>query len=134
MIASADILNYFNSHLIIGRAITDVLLSEYDYRIGNFDDLVDEIDMNIVVIDSSIVTDGFVCLKQDDGHSVEINFSGEGPVVLGYDLHKPIDEPMPGYYYCFSIMFAGCIGKRIVGMVFGFTDKAIPMLLLTRPL
>lgn len=133
MIASADILDYFNSHPIIGRIITDVLPSEYDYRIGNFDDLVDEMDMNIAVTDSSIVTDGFVCLKLDDGHSVEINFSGEGTAVLGYDSYEPIEISMPGYYYRLNTMFAGCLSKRIIGIVFGFSDKAIPMLL-TRPL
>lgn len=125
MIASADILDYFNSHPIIGRTITDILPSEYDYRISNFDDLLDEMDMDIAVTDSSIVTDGFVCLQLDDGHSVEINFSGEGPAVLGYDSYEPIESPMPGYYYRLSTMFAGCLGKRIVGIAFGFTDKAM---------
>ena len=81
--------------------------------------------MNVAVTDSSIVTDGFVCLKLDDGHSVEINFSGEGPAVLGYDSYEPIESPMPGYYYRLSTMLAGCLGKRIVGIVFGFTDKAM---------
>lgn len=123
MISSADIFDYFNSHSIIGRTIIDILTSEYDYRIGNFDDLVDEMDMNIAVTESSIVTDGYVCLKLDDGHSVEIQFSGEGPVVLGYDSYEPIESPMPGYYYHLRTMFAGCLGKRIVGIVFGFTDK-----------
>lgn len=104
MIASADILDYFNSHPIIVRTITDIFPSEYDYRTGNFDDLVEEMDMNITVTDSSIATDGFICLKLDDGHSLEILFSGEGSAILGYDSHEPIQTPMPGHYYRLSTM------------------------------
>ena len=125
MIASADILDYFNSHPIIGRTITDILPTEYDYRIGNFDDLVVEMDMEIAITDSSLVTDGFVCLMLDDGHSVEILFSGEGPAVIGYDSYEPIQIPMPGHYYQLRTILAACIGKRITGIVFGFTDKEL---------
>lgn len=80
-------------------------------------------DIEVAVTDSSLVTDGFVCLKLDDGHSVEKLFSGERPAVLGYDSYEPIQIPMPGYYYHLRNILGGCIGKRITGIVFGFTEK-----------
>ncbi len=114
MAAITDIEGFFREHSIVGRVIADMRPSELDYIIGN---LCDMENIYETACSCGIETDGCICIIFDDGDSMEAEFSGSGPVLLGFNTADLPRYPEPnGDIYAVRTMFGGCIGRRIVSI------------------
>jgi hypothetical protein len=116
MASYADIRGFFERHSIVGRTISDIRPAALDYMIQNLEDLDDiETREGPCAID----TDSQICLIFGDGDHIEIEFSGDGPVILGYNTADLAHYPeFNGYCYKLSTMFHYCLGQRIVDISF----------------
>ncbi len=116
-----DIDAFFKKHNIVGRVISDIIPSEHDYMIRNIDEIEG---FEYQYANSVIETDGFVCLVFEDGDTLEVYFSGDGPLVLGFNTAKLDEYPKyDGSCYTLHTLFKYCIGYRIIGLFFEKTDK-----------
>lgn len=120
MAAYDDIKRFFEENNIIGKTIKNIVPARYDYIIQNIEDIEDFLHKEV---DSVIDTDGQVCLVFDDGSNFEIEFNGDGPVILGYNAANFDDyEQYDGRCYKLSTLFQHCIGRSIAGVHFEKTD------------
>lgn len=121
MASYADIERFFSENSIIGKTIEDIVPYRYDYMIQNFGDIEDFINIRTR---SAIDTDGHVCILFDDGSNFEIEFCGDGPVIMGYNTADFDSYPeFDGSCYKLSTLFQYCLGHTIVGIHFEKTDK-----------
>lgn len=115
-----DVDAFFKEHKIVGRRIVDVLPSEYDYRVRNLNDIDDVWNVSLPC---GIMTDGRLCFLFEDGDTLEIEFCGEGPVILGFNTANVENYPKPdGLCYTLRTMFSGCLGRRICEVKYARSD------------
>lgn len=114
-----DIYSFFKEFQIVGKIIKDIIPFKFDYYIRN----LDEID-NILSIStpSSIDTDHQICLVFTDNTSLEIEFVGDGPVILGYNTAKLSKYPKHnGSCYTLRTLFKHSINRKIIEIEFNKT-------------
>ena len=119
MASYEDIRTFFRDNPVVGKVIQDIVPSKTDYCIGNLEDIEHILDQSA---ESTIDTDGFICLRFSDGSSLEVEFSGDGPIILGYNTasHFPSYN---GSCYTLTTMFKHCLGKRIEKIAFETTNR-----------
>ena len=118
-----DISSFFEENKIVGKVIKDILPFKLDYRISNLEDIEN---IFSVSANSSISTDGQICLIFNDGTSLEVEFSGEGPLILGYNTADFTSYPdYDGSCYTLKTMFRHCINKTIERIDFEKTNTAM---------
>lgn len=111
-----DIYAFFEENKIAGKTIKDVIPFEVDYYINNMEDIEDILSLSN---QSGISTDGQICLLFADDSSLEVEFSGDGPILLGYNSAKLSEYPeYDGSCYKLNTLFRHCIGRTIVGIEF----------------
>ena len=121
MASYADIRGFFGSHSIVGRTILDIRPAAMDYMLRNLEDLED---IETGEGPCTINTDSRVCLIFTDGDHIEVEFSGDGPVILGFNTAR--FEQYPDYQeYCYklSTVFQHCIGQTIMDIGFDNSYK-----------
>ncbi len=120
MAAYDDIKRFFEENNIIGKTIKDIVPARYDYIILNIEEVDDFLHKDAR---SVINTDGQVCLVFDDDSNFEIEYSGDGPVILGYNTANFSDyKQYDGSCYKLGTLFQHCIGRSIAGIYFEKTD------------
>lgn len=116
-----DISKFFEENNIVGKTIADMIPFCHDYMIQNIEEVENFMDKRT---QSAISTDGRVCLLFTDNSNFEIEFSGDGPVILGYNTAKMSDYPIyDGSCYTLHTIFQYCIGHTIVGVHFERTNQ-----------
>lgn len=116
----ADIQDFFYCHNIIGRTIADIRPAAFDYMIQNICDIDDVWNQSI---ESGIETDSQICIIFADGEHMEIKFSGEGPVILGFNTADFSKYPSPdGTCYSLHTLFQHCLGCKIINISFETSD------------
>ena len=119
MANKADIMEFMEQHNIVGRTICGVYPELMDYGIGNWDELMDE--WGGVPQGSGPVcfnTDGSVFIAMQNDEWLEIEFSGEGPVILNMlPPMLPYGRPAPKVpvdLFSLNTVFQQCYRKKIV--------------------
>lgn len=115
MANKAEIMAFMEKHHIVGSTIVGIYPQEMDYGIGNWDELMEEWG-GFPPGDSpcSITTDGSIFLEMDNGEWLEIEFSGDGPVILNMvPKGRPYPE-IPDHLFALNTVFHQCRGKQIV--------------------
>ena len=121
MASYEDIEQFFAEHNIVGKTIDDIIPFCHDYMIYNISEVNDFINRRT---QSLIQTDGCICLIFTDGSNLEIEFCGDGPIILGYNTAKLETYPKyDGTCYTLHTMFQYALGHMIVGIYFEKTDK-----------
>ena len=116
-----DLEKFFAENNIIGKIIEDIVPYCYDYMIRNIAEVDDFVNLRT---QSAVDTDGRICLAFTDGSNLEIEFSGDGPIILGYNTANFEEYPKyDGSCYTLHTMFRFAIGHTIVGIHFEKTDK-----------
>lgn len=119
--AYTDLQSFFEKNRIVGRVISDIRAAASDYMICNLDDI--EI-YSMGRVECAINTDSQVCIIFQDGNSMEIEFSGDGPIVLGFNTADFSKYPVAdGTCYSLRTMFQYCIGYEITNVAFDKSDK-----------
>lgn len=120
MVRYDDIKNFFDKNRIIGRTITDIKPAAFDYIIRNIGDIDNVYEADT---ESAVDTDGQICLIFEDGDDLEIEFSGDGPILLGFNTADFEKYPKPnGNCYTLRTLFKYCLGHKIVDIVFERSD------------
>lgn len=120
MVRYDDIKEFFDKNSIIGRTITDIKSAMFDYIIQNIGDIDNVYNLNAR---SAIDTDGQICLLFEDGDNFEIEFSGDGPIILGFNTADFEKYPkFDGNCYALRTLFKHCLGHKIVDIVFEKSD------------
>ncbi len=111
-----DIQDFFSRNPIIGKTISDIRPYCLDYMLKNIAEVEDFENKRT---ESAIDTDERICLIFEDGSNLEIEFSGDGPIILGFDTAKLTDYPeYDGTCYTLRTLFQYCIGREILGIHF----------------
>ena len=109
-----DILSFFEKHNIVGRNIADIRPAALDYQISNLDDIENIINLRT---ECAIDTDEPVCFIFEDGDTMEIEFSGDGPIILGFNTADLSSYPQyDGHCYHLATLFDHTIGAGIVSV------------------
>ena len=115
-----DIQEFFSLNNVVGKTIAEIRPYCLDYMIQNITE-IDDFENNWT--ESSVDTDGKICILFEDKTNLEIEYSGEGPLLLGYntaDLNTyPVND---GSCYSLQTLFQYCIGYKIVGIHFEKSD------------
>lgn len=113
-----DIRQFFDDYHIVGRTISDLRSAENDYMIKNLEDFdIDE--LNRWTTESGIETDGQIAILFADGDNIEIEFSGDGPILLGFNTANLSKYPAyDGTCYTLATLFQHCLGKTISNVLF----------------
>ena len=111
----ADIRKFFDQHAIVGREIADIRPSKLDYMIRNLGDIENICDQQA---ECGIETAGTICIIFADGDNIEIEFCGDGPLLIGfntadYDRYPKYD----GSCYTLHTLFGHALGRKIVSDV-----------------
>ena len=121
MASYEDLYSFFQENRIIGKTIREILPFALDYCIRNLDEIEDILNANT---QCAIGTDDQICILFTDNTTLEVEFSGDGPIILGYNTAKLSAYPQyNGSCYTLRTMFQHCIGKRIIEIVFEKTDS-----------
>lgn len=111
MAKQSDIQAFFECHSIVGRIIEDIRPSRHDYMIRNLEDIDDIFSKDA---DASIHTDGQVCIVFEDGDHIEVEYSGDGPIVLGFNTAKLEEYPLyDGACYSLHTLFRNCLRQTV---------------------
>ena len=114
MASVEDVKSFFDDNAICGKIIKDIRPFVFDYMIQNLDE-IEEIEQEQT--ESAITTDGQICILFTDGSHMEIEFPGNGPMILGYNTADFSKYPQyDGTCYTLATMFRHCIGKKIIGV------------------
>lgn len=116
----SDIESFFKENKIIGRVIKDIRCSALDYMVKNLNEIENASEE---FCDCEIQTDGTICLLFSDGDNLEIYFSGDGPLVLGFNTADFDNYPEPhGECYSVRSLFRYAIGYQIINVMFEKTE------------
>ena len=119
MAKGKDILTFFKQNQIVGKTITGIFPEEMDYGIGNWDEVLAEIDdISTSTNECAIETAGFVFLELNCGDWMGIQFSGSGgPVILRMTSGNRPYPKIPADLFSLNTMFHGCRGKKITKVI-----------------
>lgn len=118
MASYEDISTFFRDHPIVGRTIRDIRSAENDYMIRNLEDFSIE-ELNGWTTESAIETDGQIAILFEDGDHMEIEYAGDGPVLLGFNTADFNKYPVyNGNCYTLQTLFRHCIGRQITAVHF----------------
>jgi len=118
-----DIQAFFDRNHIAGRTIRDLRSYENDYMIKNLDDFDIET-LSKWTTESAIDTDGQIAIIFSDGDHMEIEFSGNGPILLGFNTADFSKYPeYNGTCYTLRTLFQHCIGRTVDSVFFEKTDR-----------
>ena len=118
-----DIREFFDEYHIAGRTIRDLRSSENDYMIRNLEDFEIE-KLEQWTTESAIETDGQIAILFTDGDNLEIEFSGDGPILLGFNTADLSKYPeYDGRCYRLATLFQHCIGRTITKIFFERSDR-----------
>ena len=122
LMASYDDINeFFQTNNIIGKEISDILLSEACYMAFDYEEDDDYPDN---VADCFLEMDDPVCIAFTDGTNLEVEYCGDGPIILGYNTAKIKEYPKnKGIKFPFQNMFKYGIGKKITDIQFEKSDE-----------
>lgn len=116
-----DIISFFEKHYIVGRNIADIRPAALNYQISNLEDIENIINLRT---ECAIDTDEPVCFIFEDGDTMEIEFSGDGPIILGFNTADLSSHPQyDGYCYHLATLFNHTIGDRIVSIEVEKTER-----------
>lgn len=116
-----DVQDFFDGNKIIGRVIKDIRPAALDYMIQNLSEIDDIWNRRT---ECGIQTDDRICIIFSDGDSIEIEFSGDGPILLGFNTANFDQYPNPdGSCYTLHTMFQYCLGYEIMNVSFDRSDK-----------
>lgn len=120
-----DIRDFFNEHNITNKTIIDIRPAEIDFIIRNIGEVFDNPEEAVLYTTScGIDTDGRICIVFADNTTLEVEFSGEGPILLGYNTACLKSYPeYDGLCYKLSTMFGKCIGRFITHVDFEKSDS-----------
>lgn len=114
MASVEDVKAFFDDNAICGKTIQDLRPFAFDYMIQNLDEIED---IEQKQTESAITTDRQICILFTDGSHMEIEFPGNGPMILGYNTADFSKYPQyDGSCYTLTTMFRHCIGKKIIGI------------------
>lgn len=116
MASYEDLYSFFQENIIAGKIIRDIRPFALDYCIRNLDDVEDILNTET---ECAIGTDHQICMLFTDNTTLEVEFSGDGPIILGYNTADLTAYPQyDGSCYTLGTMFRHCIGKRITEIFF----------------
>ena len=112
---------FFIKNTIVGKRIKNILPGAYDYILGDLGK--DDYNENAKTF-CGIDTDEPICLVFEDGHTLEVEVCGDGPVILGFDTAELNKYPKPdGSCYTLHTLFSSIIGQKITEIKFEKTNK-----------
>lgn len=107
-----DVVSFFEKHCIAGREIADVRAAELNYLIQTLDEIENVMERST---ECGIDTDDSICFVFKDGDSMEMQFCGDGPILLGFNTADLKSYPTyEGQFYRLSTVFFRAIGAEIV--------------------
>ena len=80
MASYEDLYSFFQENIIAGKIIRDIRPFALDYCIRNLDDVEDILNTET---QCAIGTDHQICMLFTDNTTLEVEFSGDGPIILG---------------------------------------------------
>ena len=117
-----DIREFFDEHHIAGRTIRDLRSARNDYMIRNLYDFEIE-ELEHWTTESCIDTDGPIAILFTDGDNLEIEFCGDGPVLLGFNTADLSKYPeYNGECYKLATLFQHSIDRTITEVFFERSD------------
>ena len=120
MVRYDDIKDFFDKNRIIGRTIANIKPTAFDYIIRDIGDIDNVYELDT---ESAIDTDGQICLIFEDDDNLEIEFSGDGPILLGFNTADFEKYPKAnGNCYTLRTLFKHCLGHKVVDIVFERSD------------
>ena len=127
MASYEELYAFFQENKIIGKVIRDIRPFALNYCIGNLDEVEEVLNTKT---QCAIRTDEQICIVFTDNTTLEVEFSGDGPIILGYNTAELSAYPQyNGSCYTLSTMFRHCIGKKITEIVF---EKTVGRMLFPR--
>ena len=116
MASYEDLYSFFQENKITGKTIRDIRPFALDYCIRNLDDVEDILNTET---QCTVGTDHQICMLFTDNTTLEVEFSGDGPIILGYNTADLSAYPQyNGSCYSLRTIFQHCIEKKIVKIVF----------------
>ena len=116
-----DLRSFFETHRIVGRKIANIRPACLDYLWHYIEDWDSAYTSDV---GCGIETDGAVCLVFEDGDCCEVEFCGEGPIVLGFNTANWDKYPAyDGTVYALHTMFQRCLGHTITAVEFERSEK-----------
>ena len=111
-----DIIEFFEEHPVVGAKIFTLDCTEKDIMIQNLE-VIDNI-MNREA-ECAINTDGAIRFWLSNGEMISIEFSGDGPIVLGTFTREQFEKgerEYNGNCYRLDMLFRFCIDQEITGI------------------
>ena len=120
MASYKDIHDFLEQHAVAERIIADIRPAALDYIIRNLADIDDVFEKKAY---ACIETDERICIVFQDGAHMEIEFSGEGPLILGFNTADFSQYPVyDGTCYSLHTLFKHCLGHRISSIEYPTSD------------
>lgn len=116
-----DLRAFFDTHPIVGQRIVDIRPA--DLFCGRF--IIDDWDHTYASETMChACTDDRICLVFESGDNCEVEFSGEGPILLGYNTADWEQYPVyDGATFSYRTLFQHCLGRTIMAVEFERSEQ-----------